>query len=226
MSSKNTENFCNFGKIGSVFSFGKSNLKKSIFVTSSALLLSSVCITKLYAGSACNVGTDWSGGTAPIDDSCTVSDATFNPQYSDHYVGSALADGAGTTLTLNGDLSVIKHGTSGISGVDRLGNLDPSVNGKTKLDIGSRNGIIPLVDAGGQSYTVNVYTNTSFTTSDWGNAKVLKAQAVGNDQYISAGFGKASNGAHIDVKFDDFKGNNPYGAPQTTYFALKNSNLT
>ena len=226
MSSKNTNNSCNFSKVSSVFSFGKSNLKKSIFLTSSALLLSSVCITKLYAGSACNVSSDWSGGTAPIDNSCTVNDATFNPQYSDHYVGSALADGAGTTLTLNGDLSVIKPGTSGISGLDRLGNLDPSVNGKTKLDIGSRNGIIPLVDAGGQSYTVNVYTNTSFATSDWGDAKVLKAQAVGDDQYISAGFGKASNGAHIDVKFDDFKGNNPYGAAQTTYFALKNSNLT
>ena len=110
MSSKNANNFCNFGKVGFVFSVGKSNLKKSIFVTSSALLLSSVCITKLYAGSACNVSSDWSGGTTPIDNSCTVSDATFNPQYSDHYVGSALADGAGTTLTLNGDLSVIKHG--------------------------------------------------------------------------------------------------------------------
>ena len=66
----------------------------------------------LYANSVCNVGSDWSGGEAAINNTCTVTSETFNPQTSDNYVGAALVSGAGNKLDINGDLSSLAQGNA------------------------------------------------------------------------------------------------------------------
>lgn len=201
-------------------------LSKSGSLACYVMLLSSVCISNVYSNSYCNVGSNSSIGTPASNNICTVTKDTFNPQYSDDKFGSAIVDGGTDALTLNGDLSKLSMGTTGIASIDELGNIDASVRGKAKLTVGSRNGVVHVIDAGGQSYSVNVYTNDSFSISDWGNSPVIKPQPVGDDQYVNATFGRAINGGHLVVDFDNFGGNNGRGSPKTTYLALKNSNLT
>ncbi|MHC5306499.1 autotransporter outer membrane beta-barrel domain-containing protein [Bartonella sp. LJL80] len=195
-------------------------------IMSLTLLLSTSMSFYAHAASSCNMGANWTGGTAATGNNCTVSNDTFNPQTSDHYAGAALVSGSGENLTITGDLSGIKIGNSGITGIDKLSTYDPSAQGQTKLDIGSANGVINVVDSGGVALTVNVYTNSSFQVSDWGDSSVIVTQAVNSDQYIQSGFGKAENGGHLTVALDDYKGNYAGGAPQTTYLTLKDSNLT
>ncbi|WP_295946976.1 autotransporter outer membrane beta-barrel domain-containing protein [uncultured Bartonella sp.] len=181
----------------------------------------------LYATSVCNVGSDWSGGDAAIDNTCTVTSETFNPQTSDHYVGAALVSGAGNKLDIKGDLSSLAQGKRGVSEeLHRLGDLDSSTNGQTHLSMGAKNEITTITDAGGQVSTVNVYPDHSFEVSDWGDAKYLTPEQVDDNQYISAGFGKAENGGELTVNLEDFRGNGFLDPKKTVYLALKNSNLT
>ena len=162
----------------------------------------------LYATSVCNVGSDWSGGEAAIDNTCIVTSETFNPQTSDHYVGAALVSGAGNKLDIKGDLSSLAQGKRGVSEeLHRLGDLDSSTNGQTHLSMGAKNEITTITDAGGQVSTVNVYPDHSFKVSDWGDAKYLTPEQVDDNQYFSAGFGKAENGGELTVNLEDFRGN-------------------
>ncbi len=218
--------FCDQGLGCRIFLSTKSGLRRklSTLAASSAIFAGSL-ISNVYAENYCNTQGSSSSGTIATNNSCTVSKENFNPEYSDDYRGAALASGSGETLTINGDLSDINIGKSGISNLEELGKYDPDANGLTKFDLGETKAV-RVTDSAGQSSTVNVYDNDSFKVSDWGKEKVLVSEAVNDQQYVNSGFGKAEKGGHIDVKFDDFRGNNPYGDSRTVYLSLKNSNLT
>lgn len=192
-----------------------------------AVLLSSVCFVNSYASSVCNVNSNWSNGSSAVGNTCTVTRDTFNPQYNNNYQGAALVSGNGSVLTVKGDLSNIAPGERGITDeLKQLKELDSNTIGKTKLEMGAKNEVITITDSGGQSYTINVYPPQSFIETDWGDSRYLTPKAVQDNQYISAGFGKAENGGHLIVHLDNFKGNGFLDPKRTVYLALKNSNLT
>lgn len=191
------------------------------------MLLSSVCFVNSYASSVCNVNSNWSNGSSAVGNTCTVTTDIFNPQYSNNYQGAALVSGNGSVLTVKGDLSNIAPGERGITDeLKQLKELDSNTIGKTKLEMGVKNEVITITDSGGQSYTINVYPPQSFIETDWGDSKYLTPKAVQDNQYISAGFGKAENGGHLIVDLDNFKGNGFLDPKRTVYLAHKNSNLT
>lgn len=218
--------FCDQGLGYRIFLATKLGLKRklSALAASSAIFAGSLT-SNVYAENYCNTQGDWALGTVATNNNCTVTKENFNPEDSDNYWGAALASGPGEALKINGNLSDINNGKSGISQLDDLGNYDPATKGQTKFVLGGTQAV-RVTDNAGQSYTINVYTDSSFTVSDWGNEKVLVTESVGDQQYVSSGFGKAENGGHIDVKFDDFMGNNKFGDDKTVYLALKDSNLT
>lgn len=218
--------FCDQGLGYRISLSAKPRLKRklSTLAASSAIFVGSL-VSNVYAENYCKTQGGWTSGAIATNNNCMVTKENFNPEDSDNYWGAALASGPGEALTINGNLSDINNGKSGISQLDDLGNYDPATKGQTKFVLGGTQAV-RVTDNAGQSYTINVYQDSSFIVSDWGNEKVLVTESVGDQQYVSSGFGKAENGGHIDINFDDFRGNNKYGDDKTVYLALKDSNLT
>ena len=126
--------FCDQSLGYRIFLATKSRLKRklSTLAASSAIFAGSL-ISNVYAENYCNTQGGWTSGTISTNNSCTVTKENFNPVDSDNYWGAALASGSGEALKINGNLSDINNGKSGISQLDDLGNYDPATKGQTKF---------------------------------------------------------------------------------------------